>query len=275
MASHDPTVERRARQAVWDVLVRRQLGAGRKRVHLVSYPRSGSTLLRSYFAILQGCPQLSVYEGDVVPAENAALTSALDGIAIVKSHRTTADDGPTIYLIRDGRNATLSFLYMAFLFGGHCFSALADVYDGIRHLDAAEGSWVNHVAAGLTQAQTRSTLFVRYEDLTSDPAAALAAIARFLNRELPVDLLGECVRRQKASDAYASNPYNGYLHEPTRDSIYDILKRFRREDYWRRILDGRSRRYFHDSGATALLMRFGYERSADWWMERPAPHRGR
>jgi hypothetical protein len=267
MASHDPTVERRARQAVWDFLVRRRPAAGRKRVHLVSYPRSGSTLVRRCFSILQGRSQLSIYEGDVVTAPSTALTSALDGVEIIKSHRMPADDGAAICLVRDGRNATLSFLYMAFLFGGHRFSELADVYDGIRHLDAAEGSWADHVGEAVRRAETRPTLFVRYEDLVSAPEAALAAMARFLDAEIPVDVLGECVRRHKASDAYASNPYNGFLHAPTTGSIYDILQRYRREDYWRRILDARSKRYFHDRGATALLMRFGYERSADWWME--------
>lgn len=267
MASHDPTVERRARRAVWDFLVHRRLAACRKRVYVVSYPRSGSTLVRSYFSILQGRSQVSIYEGDVVTATNAALTFALDGVEIVKSHQMPADDSATIYLVRDGRNATLSFLYMAFLFGGHRFSELAEAYDGIRHLDAAEGSWADHVGEAVRQAETRPILFVRYEDLTSGPESALAAMARFLDAEIPVDILGECVRRQKASDAYASNPYNGYLHEPTKGSIYDILKRYRREDYWRRILDVRSKRYLHDRGATPLLMRFGYERSADWWME--------
>jgi hypothetical protein len=88
-----------------------------------------------------------------------------------------------------------------------------------------------------------------------------------MNADVPAAVLRECVRRHRGSDKYAQNPYNGFLYEPAKGSIYDILKRRRGGDYWRHILDGRSRRYFHDRGATPLLLHFGYERSADWWEE--------
>jgi hypothetical protein len=267
----DPTIEEQARRAIWDFLGRRRLSAARKKVHLVSYPRSGNTLAREYFSILQGRSQLSVYEGDVVAATNAALTQALDGVEIIKSHEIPTDDAAMVYLVRDGRNATLSFLYMTYLFGGHRFSELAEVHDGIRHLDAGQGSWADHVAQGLAQAERRPTLFVRYEDLVREPAPTLAKMARFMNAEIPAEIpaeiLDDCVRRHAASDAYAANPYNGYLYEPVPGSIYDILKRHRRDDYWRLILDARSKRYFHERGGTGPLMRFGYEPSPDWWKE--------
>src|SRR6516164_3462010 len=131
MPESDPPVEIRARQAIREHLHDRQSGA-RTTAYLVSYPRSGNTLVREYFAILQGRPQLSVYEGDVVQASDAALTRALDHVQIIKSHQMPALDGPLIYLVRDGRNASLSFLYMAFLFGGHRFASLREVYDGLR-----------------------------------------------------------------------------------------------------------------------------------------------
>src|SRR4051812_4421000 len=90
---------------------------GRRRVWLVSYPRSGNTLMRDYFALLQGRPQWNGYAGDVVGAAGPRLTDVLDGAMIIKTHQMPeADDDPVIYLLRDGRNATLSFLYMAFLF---------------------------------------------------------------------------------------------------------------------------------------------------------------
>jgi hypothetical protein len=248
--------------------VRRWVRHGnRKVVYLVSYPRSGNTLVREYFSILQGRAQRSIYDGDVVDATDAALTHALDHIDIIKSHQITADGSPMIYLVRDGRNATLSFLYMTYLFGGHRYSELTEVYEGIWHLDATEGCWADHVAEAVQQSEVREVLFVRYEDVVSSPETALARMIRFANADVPAAVLGECVRRHKCSDSYAQNPYNGYLYEPAKGSIYGILKRNRRGDYWRRILDGRSRRYFHDRGATRLLLHFGYERFADWWQE--------
>jgi Sulfotransferase domain len=239
----------------------------RKIVYLVSYPRSGNTLVREYFAILQGRAQRSVYDGDVVEAPDPALTHALDHVEIIKSHQIPAGGSPMIYLVRDGRNATLSFLYMAFLFGGHRYFALTEAYEGIWRLGAAEGSWADHVAEAVRQSAVREVLFVRYEDVVSGPEAALQRMIDFTGAEAPAEVLSECVRRQKRSSRYEQNPKNGYLYQPARGSIYDVLKRNRRGDYWRDILDRRGKRYFHESGGTPLLLRFGYERSADWWQE--------
>jgi hypothetical protein len=73
----------------------------RKLVYLVSYPRSGNTLVREYFSLLQGRAQQSIYPGDVVDPTDAALTHALDHIEIIKSHRIPADGSPMICLVRD------------------------------------------------------------------------------------------------------------------------------------------------------------------------------
>jgi Sulfotransferase domain len=241
--------------------------SNRRVVYLVSYPRSGNTLVREYFSILQGRAQRSVYEGDVVDAPDTALTHALDRVELVKSHQIPADGSPMIYLVRDGRNATLSFLYMAFLFGGHRYSALTEAYEGIWRLDGVEGSWASHVAEAVRQSATRKALFVRYEDLISSPETALQRMSEFTDADVPAAVLGECVRRQKNCNRYAQNPYNGYLYTPAKGSIYDILKQHRGGDYWRHIFDARTKRYFHDCGATRLLLHFGYERSEDWWRE--------
>ena len=248
-----------------DPNARRDRRGAPKVVHLVSYPRSGNTLVREYFAILQGRAQGSIYAGDVVQATAPPLTRALDHIEIVKSHRIPPADGsPMIYLVRDGRNAALSFLYMAFLFGGHQYSEPSEACEGLAWLDATEGDWAGHVTEAMRQSAARKTLFVRFEDIVSAPEAALRRMIRFTKANVPAPVLRDCVLRHRSSSTYATNPYNGYLYEPAKGSIYDILKSHRRGDYWRHILDRRSRRYFHDRGATPLLLQFGYERSEDW-----------
>jgi len=237
----------------------------RTTVYLVSYPRSGNTLVREYFSLLQGRAQRSVYEGDVVDSPEAALTHALDHVELVKSHQIPSDPSPMIYLVRDGRNATLSFLYMKFLFGDHRYSALTEAYEGIWRLNAVEGSWADHVSEAVRQSAVRKVLFVRYEDLISSPETALQRISEFVEADVAAAALGECIRRQKRCSRYVQNPYNGYLYTPAKGSIYDVLKQHRDGDYWRHIFDVRSRRYFHDCGGTRMLLRFGYERSEDWW----------
>jgi hypothetical protein len=172
-----------------------------------------------------------------------------------------------IYLVRDGRNATLSFLYMSFLFGGHRFLEVQDVHEAIQWIDNAEGCWSDHVARALEQGQRRAMLFVRYEDLIATPEIALDQMLRFLGVELSAATIADCVRQHKQSDRYADNPYNGFIDQPAENSIYALLRRHRGEAYWRHIFDPRSSRYFHERGGTSHLMHFGYECSADWWKQ--------
>ena len=88
-------------------------------------------------------------------------------------------------LLRDGRNATLSFLYTSFLFGSHQYSELSEAYEGIRRLDATEGSWACHVAEAVRQNEARKVLFVRFEDLVSSPEVTLKRMIRFIRGMFP------------------------------------------------------------------------------------------
>jgi hypothetical protein len=236
-----------------------------ERVHLVSYPRSGSTLLRSYLARLQGRPQLSVYNEDIVGAFASPLSHALDRALVIKSHQIPQDDGPMIYLVRDGRNATLSFLFMSFLMGGHKFSGLSEVSAAIRFLDDREGSWAGHLGAALAKSRKRRCLFVRYEDLRQDPQVAISRVAQFLGGEPSAQAIDACVRLEQANQSYFGKWFSGYRYTPRSGTIYDALVRKRDGDYWRDIFDDAAKRYFHETGGTQYLLQYGYEQSAAWW----------
>lgn len=258
-------VEKHARQVIWEFLLQRRASESRKRCYLVSYPRSGNTLVRAYFAILQGRAQLSVYADDIVPPEGSGLAPCLDHVDIIKSHQMPQDSDPVIYIVRDGRNATLSLLQMNLLFGGHDFMRLDQVCEAVRWLDRQEGSWADHVAAALRSSEIRPMLFVRYEDLVAAPEDALGSMISFVGPSVAREVLAEGVSRHRRSDRYADNPYNGFGFKPPEGSIFDLLQRHRRGAYWQHIFDESSRRYFHETGATGLLMKFGYENSEDWW----------
>jgi hypothetical protein len=239
--------------------------AARKQVHLVSYPRSGNTLVRRYLSILQGRLQPSVYPGDVIDMATVGLTRDLDRVDLVKSHRLPPDENDVVYIVRDGRNATLSFLYLNFLAGGHNLSRLDQAWEAIHRLDEREGSWGEHVGQILHQADQRRILFVRYEDLIAAPQIEIARIARFAGAKLSTEAIDSCLELERGVDSYVVNPLSGYLDEPDRNSIYDLLQRHRKEDYWRYIFDRRCKEHFHERGGTEPLMHFGYERSGDWW----------
>jgi hypothetical protein len=238
-----------------------------RRVHLVSYPRSGSTLLRKYLALIQGRPQFSVYSKDVVGGAPPALSEALEHAFVVKSHQIPADNAPMIYLVRDGRNAALSFLYMAFLFGNHGYSNRADLGDAIRALDKSEGSWADHVSRALRRCNDTQGIILRYEDLIRDPHEAINGVAGFLGGSIDPTAIDRCIRLEKTSQYYVNTPGSGYAFKPRRGTIYDIIHRHRRGDYWREIFDAEASRYFHETGGTDFLLHFGYEQSVDWWKD--------
>ena len=159
--------------------------ASAKTIYLVSYPRSGSTLLRKYFSLLQGRPQRSVYEDDIIDEFSEPLTRALDDIDLVKSHQLPGGHEDVVYLVRDGRNATLSFLFMKFLMGNHRFSALHEVHEALCYIDAGEGSWARHVEAALSSGDGRRIVFLKYEDLILRPGWFLQRLLEFAQTPLP------------------------------------------------------------------------------------------
>jgi hypothetical protein len=237
----------------------------KKKIYLISYFRSGSTLLRTYFSILQGRPQLSIYKGDVIRQEDKPLTNALDHINLIKSHTFNPEYRDIVYIIRDGRNAMISNLYMEFLWGGHNFSKLGDIYEGIRYLSEKGHFWGDHVREALYESAKKNVLFIRYEDLINNPSDTLKKILNFMDVDLPNDTIGGCIGLAKERRSYFENPHNGYAYQPEEDSIYYLVKKHRAEDYWKVIFDDKTKRYFHERGGTEFLLRFGYEKSEEWW----------
>lgn len=239
---------------------------GRRRiVPLVSYPRSGSGLLRTYFSILQGRPQLSVYPGDAVVTEGVPLTRAARGFALVKSHEFEPGDGDVVYLVRDGRDAMISHLYLRFLWGGHSFFHPEEIFEAIRSLAEDGHFWGDHARRAIEESRRRRVFVVRFEELLADPAGALREILAFLGADVPESVLADCVLRARDVKDYFERASSGYRYEPPEHSIYAILKRHRPQGYWPRILDADTRRFIHERGGTEPLLHFGYESSVDWW----------
>jgi hypothetical protein len=240
-------------------------GRGKRVVYLVSYPRSGNTLVRTYFSVLQGRPQTSIYAGDTIEPTSRALTRALAHISLVKSHSFPSDSHDIVYLVRDGRNAMISHLYLTFLWKGHCFSRLTDISQAIEYLSNEGHFWGDHVRTALAQADKRNICFIKYEDLIRAPAQALKTMFRFIGARVPDSVVEQCINWAGEDGTYFRRPSSGYLYQPEPNSIYDLLKKYRNEDYWRKIFDHDAMKYFHARGGTEMLMRFGYEESATWW----------
>jgi hypothetical protein len=150
--------------------------------YLVSYPRSGSTWMRCMLTTLvRGTEVTPALVSATVPdvhRSTRARPRHLEPL-IVKSHTPFVDlPAKVVYLVRDGRDATLSFHYLQVQ--QQRVPADADPRQAFFREDAWPCPWHEHVSGwldGLAAREPDRALVVRYEDLVADPAGHLEAVA--------------------------------------------------------------------------------------------------
>lgn len=158
-------------------------------IWLASWPRSGSTFLRTilwhcfglrsgsiYPKDLGGNKKLEAYVGHV---EHSANLFMQGNIPLIKTHEAPPDDNPAIYIVRNGKDATIS-LY-EFYFGN---LSLEVIIEGHHRF----GTWANHLNSWRPW-ERRNTLFLKYEDVVLDLPSTLNKISNFLG----VNILNETI----------------------------------------------------------------------------------
>lgn len=189
-------------------------------IWLASYPRSGNTLLRT---LLHQCFDIRTYDDEigtrllgVLDVGAAALDSDWDdfythasasktALKLVKTHKHPRDDHPAIYIYRDGRMATQSYLefHRSYVDNGSS-KTLLDLVVG----DDYYGSWSNHYHVWATR--TAPTLFISFEDLVEAKPSLIKQIGDFL-RVAPVNLIWSnpmTQLQQKKPDFFRSGSTN-------------------------------------------------------------------
>jgi hypothetical protein len=143
---------------------------------LASYPRSGNTFFRVILSHRYG---LTVHTDRPPPAEWGKIgLAAADGTGPLfhKTHSLPAADDPrpAVYIVRDGRDALVSYAHFTLAYGqpaGPAEVTPAQFRDTLRNLILETGSrygtWAQNVDAW---AARPNTAVVRYEDLVADPA---------------------------------------------------------------------------------------------------------
>jgi hypothetical protein len=106
---------------------------------------------------------------------------------LVKTHElpNEADRFPTVYLIRDGRDALVSYAWHYLQRDrGLLRDAIAPELfsEALRHLiwepNSAFGTWSRHVEAWLDRAATAPTVLLRFEEFVQRPQVILDAVER-------------------------------------------------------------------------------------------------
>ena len=169
-------------------------------VWLASYPRSGNTYVRAILMHYFGQRSYSIYGDRFDIARNAVLSELVghevgDKTSInldelrktrelyfIKTHDlpngSISEDDTIFYILRDGRDACVSYLNYLHTVAGRTDMTLEDVLMG----SVAFGSWGNHVIQW-HQVQSDKLHTFRFEDITVDPEAFAEKLSTLLDSE--------------------------------------------------------------------------------------------
>jgi hypothetical protein len=202
-----------------------------------SYPRSGNTFLRTvlnqcfnlksgsvYVNDFSGNIKLENYVGHVEHNEDSSITFPEGQQPIIKTHEKNQLNYPAIYVLRDGRAATVSlweyyrreYSISYIIEGNHVF-----------------GKWSDHINSWNPLSRP-NTLLLKYEDISTNLDSVLLKLSDFLNR----DALNHTL--------------------PSRETIADIDGRWvRKKTNWESELSGENLDRFNELNKTHLKQ-FGY-----------------
>lgn len=149
-------------------------------VWLASYPRSGNTFCRVLLRRLYGLPTYDIHEPYPTPMpqyEHLIGRATLDRpisalqrdarLHVVKTHEIPRDDYPAIYLVRDGRDAAVSYAWYVMPSGGDYLGLLRHIIESPGYY----GGWSRNVRAWTSR--RAPTALVRFDDLITNPTAEL------------------------------------------------------------------------------------------------------
>jgi estrone sulfotransferase len=221
--------------------------------YVVSFPRSGSTWLRCMLTTLvHGTAVTPALVAETVPDVHRSNRSRPRhrGSLIVKSHTPFVEiPAKVIYLVRDGRDATLSFHYLQIQ--QHRLPADADPRVAFFGGDPWPCHWHEHASGwldGLAGRDADRHLVVRYEDLLAEPSHHLAAIARLAGLPASASDVERAVRLNARHELQAIERAGGA-------GSLNHLGRGRPD--WRVVLSAADRRRY-EAFAGPTLARLGY-----------------
>ncbi len=163
-------------------------------IWLASYPRSGNTMVRIlldqgfgissqeiYYREDRGQSTISRFMGWTPLAD---WTQLRDGPEphFLKTHELPSDEAPAIYVVRDGRDAVVSYAHYLQRYQPDSVAGLTfpQVLERVILGRVASGSWSRHVDAWHSRPLRARTAILRYEEIVARPydclSAALAAL---------------------------------------------------------------------------------------------------
>ena len=150
---------------------------------LASYTRSGNTYLRTILFNCFGIKTASIYSNDlggnkilenfvghIEHNQNKTITFQKNSIPIIKTHKLNQDENRSIYIIRDGRAASVSLW--------NFYGKKIPIKD-IIHGNHPFGTWKDHLISW-NPLKRPHTLLIKYEDILCNFEYVLNSIETFL-----------------------------------------------------------------------------------------------
>lgn len=163
-------------------------------VFIVGFPKSGNTLMQHIithlvYGINENVSTTLMFL--IVPdVYSSSQYYRLNPICFFKSHeRPQPNYKKVIYLLRDGREAMLSYYHMVKNMGVEI--TLEDLYSG--KISIHGGMWHEHVNEWEKNPYKADILFVKYEDLITDKMKVLEQLCNFLKINRSIEELEKVI----------------------------------------------------------------------------------
>jgi hypothetical protein len=168
-------------------------------IFLVSYPKSGNTWIRFLLANLLAAKNPVTYESleDYIPSlhRSKERINQFRRPRIIKSHFPFYYIYPkSIYIVRDGRDALVSFYhYLSDL--GKFKGSFEDFFFSDAHMEV--GTWQTHVQGALSYKKENPSnmVIIRYEDLLVDTVLQIRRIVSFCDINKSEEAILEAVEK--------------------------------------------------------------------------------
>jgi hypothetical protein len=163
------------------------------RIWLASFPRSGNALLRVILKSLHGVASTTIYPKEAAGRFTAFLGGgrpAPEGDAgpeFVKTHELAAaeDASPALYLVRDGRDAYVSYAHFAIQLDPAAYAGVG--YEEVLRtlIESREhfGGWSEHIRTW--SRRLSPTALLRYEEMLANPGETVARACAAIGIALP------------------------------------------------------------------------------------------
>ena len=241
--------------------------------YLISYPRSGSTALRVFLHFAFAAPRYSVYPGDGRYFSRRFHDPAPGHAVFVKDHewRDEYAEDESLGLVRDGRNAILSYARFLFIQGATRLIRCGELADFIGWTagNPPLGFWGDHTRRLLEAHDYGAKLeILRYEDYVGD-FGNLCGLARQLAAGASTICEDEAQYRALSARhiGAATERWGQSVALPTDSFIPPDWAIGAEKIRWQDSFDAAGARRFHELGGTEMLMRLGYETDDAWWRQ--------